>query len=68
MMEYAYYNLINYDVSFFMCGEGMVLFVKLVIREVLCLFMSLKIIFSLLLFIYCMNNVSICMFECSFYY
>ncbi len=67
-MEYAYYNLINYDGSFFMCGEGMVLFVKLVIREVLCLFMSLKIIFSLLLFIYCMNNVSICMFECSFYY
>ncbi len=44
-MEYAYYNLINYDGSFFMCGEGMVLFVKLVIREVLCLFMSLKMFF-----------------------
>ncbi len=37
MMEYAYYNLINDVKSFYMCGERMVLYVKLMIREVLCL-------------------------------
>ncbi len=51
MKKYAYYNLSNDVESFFMCGVRMVLYVKLMIREVLCLIYECKKVFFVLFLI-----------------
>ncbi len=51
MKKYAYYNLCNDVESFFMCGVRMVLYVKLMIREVLCLIYECKKVFLVLFLI-----------------